>query len=212
MKTQITLFLFCFGFLNGFAQPNIDSLPTDARMGQQFLSVKLETNPSLGKSYYAIIPPVFETYTDTIFQGRKDIPIPANIKSTSRYLELKPAVFHFKQLTIDDEEAVLYLYEQELLAFEFLFIVKEFETSDYIMYNQYGDDNFNELAIIQRERLVSKSSIQKLTSKEEMAHPDQVLIEVANGKWSDFKTHLRLQSNHPTIVEIRIFLFNFYFQ
>lgn len=200
---KIISFLFCLGFFNGFAQPNIDALNANIQAAQRFVSLKLETNSSLGISYYAIVPPVFETYTDTIFKAKKNVTLPSDIKSNPRYLELKPAFYTFKQLTIDDEEAVLYLYEQGVLEFEFLFLVKEFTTSEYMTYNEYEDNSFNEAILIERQRLVSKSSVQQLKSKNEIVHPKQVVFEVDNGNWSEFRTHKHLQNGKNMILEIQ---------
>ena len=199
-----TFFLLCSFFC--FAQPNIDSLLIETELGKQYLTLNLENNPSLGKSYYAIIQPVFETYFDTIPQKKANIPDTVNIEFITKIIDIKPAFLEWKYRITKDSFVYNYLKRENLENSEALLISltetpKQYQTimicsKEYEMYNKYVP--------FEKQRLISVSTIKKLSSKNEILHPNQIVIEVSNGKWFEFKEVLvPLYSQTNKIIELQ---------
>jgi hypothetical protein len=188
MKNILTIIFLIWNTL-AFAQPNVDSLLIETEPGKQFMSLNLETNPSLGKSYYAIIPPVFETYFDTIPQIKTNIPIDADIEIVTNTFEIKSTYYEWKQRTIEDTLVYNYLKDEQLENSEFLLFLRTEVPAQYQTTTSCSKEHdiYNEYITVEKKRLISYDNIQKLSSKDEVFHPNQVVIEVSNGKWDEFR-------------------------
>ena len=208
MNMRIILLFFCLGFFKGFAQPNIDALLDKLELGEQFLSLNLENNKPLGTTYYAIIPPIYETYIDTVLQAKTDVSISVDIEMITKTIEIKPASYKWIQRTIEDSLVYDYMCSQELNNFEFILLYPSEVDAEYqIIHICPKEQNiYNDYIPIERQRLISQSTIKKLSSKDEILHSNQIVIEVSNGKWSRFKTVDIAVQPEITIRDIQIAL------
>ena len=65
MKNILTIIFLIWNTL-AFAQPNVDSMLTKAQFGGLYITFELSTNNNSDSTYFAVIPPIFETYIDSI--------------------------------------------------------------------------------------------------------------------------------------------------
>ena len=208
MKKLFFIFLVLLHFTAAFAQPNVDSMLSTAEVGKQYLSLSLENNPSLGKSFYVIIPPIFETYIDSIPQAKENIPTSLKVDTLTYAFEIQPTAQNWMLRTIEDTLVYNYMNNRNLANNTFLLLVPFYQvpkyqtTTYYSVNNNVRNYNYNDFIPIEKQRLITAGTIKKLSSKDEILHPNQIVFEVINGKWENFKP-VSIPS-HPPITLIRI--------
>jgi hypothetical protein len=196
MKNILTTLLLLSSFIC-FAQPNVDSMLTKAQFGGLYITFELSTNNNSDSTYFAVIPPIFETYIDSIKIKEKAY---GNVEvvyvTTSNVYEKTPmtSIWEISELNEKIKERCidkasfpnkpnLTLCKKEVNA--------EYITKDLLLIETFSgklDSTYYEYLKIEKQRKISDGAIKLLSNKDEVLHPKQTIVAIPNSSWSDFKS------------------------